>query len=75
LGVPKTGTIDDATIKAAESYRGDFGDAYTRAHEQFYHNIVAKNGKKGVFLKGWLNSLILLRPSGCHVATTNPISR
>ena len=73
--MPKTGVIDDATVRAAENYRGDFGDAYTRAHEQFYRNIVAKNAKKSDFLKGWLNSLTLLQPSGCHVVPTNPIYR
>ena len=77
LNVPKTGKIDDATIKAAERYHGDFADAYTYAQEQFYRNVVAKNAayqRQGV-LNGYLNALPLLRTSGCHIAPTNPIFR
>ena len=75
LNVPQTGQIDDATVRAAENYRGNFADTYVKVQEQAYRNIVAKNGKKNDFLRGWLNSLELLRPSGCHVVPTNPISR
>ena len=75
LGVPLTGKIDDATIYAAEHYTGDFADAYTKNREQFLRNIVARDSSQQVFLKGWLNGLALLRPSGCHVVPTNPIYR
>ena len=75
LGVPLTGKIDDATIRAAENYTGDFADAYTKNREQFLRNIVARDSSQQVFLKGWLNGLALLRPSGCHVVPTNPIYR
>jgi hypothetical protein len=75
LGVPHSNKIDYATVDAAKNYRGDFGAAYTQAHEKFYRNIVAKNGKKRGFLRGWLNSLALLKPSGCHVVPKRPIKR
>ena len=75
LGVPLTGKIDDATIRAAENYAGDFAAAYTTNREQFLRNIVARDPSQKVFLKGWLNGLALLRPSGCHVVPTNPIYR
>lgn len=75
LGVPHSNKIDNATVDAAKNYRGDFGAAYTQAHEKFYRNIVAKNGKKRGFLRGWLNSLALLKPSGCHVVPKHPIKR
>jgi len=75
LGVPKTGKIDNTTIYAAEHYTGDFADAYTKNREQFLRNIVARDPSQKVFLKGWLNALDLLRPSGCHVVPQNPIYR
>ena len=75
LGVPRTGQIDAATITAAKEYRGDFGARYTKAHEKFYRNLVAAKATRRVFLRGWLNSLSLLRTSGCHVVPTNPIHR
>ena len=75
LGVPLTGKIDDATIYAAEHYTGDFADTYTKNREQFLRNLVAKDPSQRKFLKGWLNGLNLLRPSGCHVVPTNPIYR
>ena len=75
LNAPQTGAIDDATVQAAENYRGDFADAYVRSREQFYRNIVAKDSSQKNFLHGWLNGLALLRTSGCHVLSTNPISR
>lgn len=75
LNVPLTGKIDAATIRAAENYTGDFADQYTKNREQFYRNIVARDPSQRVFLKGWLNALTLLRPSGCHVVPTNPIYR
>ena len=75
LGVQTTGKIDDATIRAAETYTGDFADAYTNNREQFLRNIVARDPKQKKFLNGWLRGLELLRPSGCHVVPTNPIYR
>ncbi len=75
LGVPLTGKIDAATIRAAENYTGDFADAYTKNREQFYRNIVNRDSSQGVFLRGWLKALELLRPSGCHVVPANPIYR
>ena len=75
LGIQETKRIDDATIKAAEQFTGDFADAYVRAHEQFYRDIVKTDSTQQKFLKGWLNSLELLRSSGCHVVPTNPIYR
>lgn len=75
LGVKKTGKIDDATIYAAEHYTGDFADTYTKNREQFLRNIVDRDPTQKVFLRGWLNGLALLRPSGCHIVSTNPIYR
>lgn len=75
LGVPITGKIDDATIYATEHYTGDFAAAYTQNREQFLRNIVARDPSQKKFLKGWLNGLKLLQPSGCHVVPTNPIYR
>jgi len=75
LGVPITYKIDNATIRAAEQYTGDFAYAYTTTHEQFYRDIVKADPSQNRFLHGWLNSLELLRPSGCHVVPTNPIYR
>lgn len=75
LNTPQTGRIDDATIRAAENYVGDFADAYVSAQNQFYHNIVARDSGQSVFINGWTNSLKLLRPSGCHVMPINPIYR
>ena len=75
LGVPLTGKIDDATVRAAENYVGDFADAYTNNREQFLRNIVARDPSQKVFLRGWLNGLTLLRPCGCHVVPTDPIYR
>jgi len=77
LNAPKTGKIDDATIAAAENYRGDFAAVYTYAQEQLYRNIAAKNAayqQHGV-LNGWLKTLPLLQSSGCHVIPQNPIYR
>ena len=75
LGVPQTGQIDDATVYAAEHYNGDFAAAYTQNREQFLRNIVARDSSQRKFLDGWLRGLELLRPSGCHVVPTNPITR
>lgn len=75
LNVPDTGVIDDATIRAAETYTGDFADAYVRAQENQYRSLVVKNPKHNDHIDGWLNSLKLLRPSGCHVVPKNPIYR
>ena len=75
LGIQRTGKIDVATIRAAENYTGDFGNTYTDAHEKFYRNIVNRDPSQEKFLRGWLNSLELLRPSGCHVIPNNPIYR
>ena len=73
LGVKTTGKIDDATIRAAESYTGDFADTYTNNREHFLRNIVARDPNQKKFLGGWLKGLELLRTSGCHVVPTNPI--
>jgi len=75
LGVPITYKIDNTTIRAAEQYTGDFAYAYTTTHEQFYRDIVKADPSQNRFLRGWLNSLELLRPSGCHVVPTNQIYR
>ena len=75
LNVPETGKIDEATIHAAETYTGDFADAYVREQEKLYRLLVEKNPKHKDHIDGWLNSLKLLRPSGCHVVPTNPITR
>lgn len=75
LGVPLTGKIDDATVRAAENYTGDFAATYVQNREQFLRNIVARDPSQKDFLKGWLNGLQLLQPSGCHVIPTNPIYR
>ena len=75
LGVPKTGKIDEETIRAAENYNGNFAVAYTKNREQFFRALVAKDPSQKKFLRGWLNGLRLLLPSGCHVVPTNPIYR
>jgi len=75
LKVAETGKIDDATIRAAETYDGDFADAYVREHERFYRNLVVKDSNLNKYLDGWLKSLKLLRPSGCHIVPTKPIYR
>ena len=75
LGVQETGHIDTATIYAAENYTGDFADAYVREHEKFYRDLANRDPDLEAYLNGWLKSLKLLRPSGCHVVPTNPIYR
>ena len=75
LGVTLTGKIDDATIYAAEHYTGDFAAAYTQNREHFLRNFAASSPNQKKFLRGWLNGLNLLQPSGCHVIPTNPIYR
>jgi len=75
LGVPRSNKIDDTTIRAAESYVGDFADVYTRGREKFFYDIVNRDPSQKVFLNGWLNGLKLLKPSGCHVVPNNPIYR
>lgn len=75
LNIQQTGKIDNATISAAQNYQGDFGDIYTRVQEKFYRNLAASSPRHRNFLNGWLNSLPLLRTSGCHVVPTSPIYR
>ena len=75
LGIQETGKIDTATIRAAENYNGDFADTYVRTHENYYRNLAATDPKLNIYLDGWLKSLSLLRPSGCHVVPTHPIYR
>lgn len=61
LGVPQTGTFDQATKDKLNEALKDPGsedkllDQYLRARENWYNNRVATKPSQAKFLKGWLN--------------------
>ncbi|MCL1902659.1 MAG: hypothetical protein FWG18_03480, partial [Alphaproteobacteria bacterium] len=42
LGVPKTGSVDTATISAAQNYSGDLRGRYVERHRQYLRDIVER---------------------------------
>ncbi|MDE5615545.1 MAG: hypothetical protein K2I81_01790 [Alphaproteobacteria bacterium] len=77
LGLPltKTGRVDDAMVSAAMNYTGDLHQAYWDQMQQYYVNITKRNPSQKVFLKGWMNSVKLMRENGCHVEPDQPLTR
>ena len=58
LGVPQTGSMDDATISALNGSPAEAVFENVRsARESFYKNLAASKPSKAKFLKGWLNRL------------------
>lgn len=74
VGLSKRGRIDSEMISAAENYTADLHNDYMDALQN--HFIAAsEKGNNKVFLKGWMNSVKLLRENGCHSETTQPLTR
>jgi lysozyme family protein len=66
LGVIVDGMFGRNSITAMANYITMHGldnlcDRYLEEREEFFRNIVARDGSQMVFLKGWLNRLAKLR--------------
>lgn len=58
LGITQDGIVGNVTIENINNYRDDLlFNLLKQRRMQFYYDIVDKNPKQGVFLKGWLNRL------------------
>jgi len=66
LGVPKTGTVNHATVAAAQNYKGDLRGKFLESHKQYLQGIVERKPDQKVFQRGWMNRVELMRDSGCH---------
>jgi hypothetical protein len=65
LGVSKTGTVDDATLRAAQSGPGDLRDKYLAVHRNYLIGITERKPSQKKFLRGWMNRVELIRDNGC----------
>ena len=74
LGLPKTTTIDDSVIRAAENYPGDIHNDWLDVRQKFLVDVAARKYQNRV-LKGWMNGIQLKRENGCHVIPTDPLYR
>lgn len=71
----KTFTVSDEMVQAIENYQGDLHNDYWDTMQQFYIDITKRNPSQKKFLKGWMNSVRLMRENGCHVQPHQPLYR
>lgn len=75
LPVTRTGRVDDKMVAAAENYNGDLHQAYWDQMQRYYISIAPQGSANANFLKGWMNSVKLMRENGCHVEPVQPLTR
>lgn len=74
LKIPERGKIDDDIVHAAENYSGDLHNDYLDDMQEYFKQV-AKRGSNSRFLRGWMERVKLTRENGCHVPTTDPLTR
>ena len=68
LGVRKTNTVDTATIKAAQNYKGNLRKRFLKAR---WENMK----DDGRFSDGWAKAFLTYLKNGCHSRTETPLLR